>query len=189
MIKIISITILFLVILFGIWQNVYAGKLLLNYPEMGGIKLSEEPTLPEIIKYIYLFSLGIVGFAALISMLIGAIRYITSAGNASKAEDAKDQMTQAILGIIILLAAVLILRTINPDLVNIGFVLPTIGGGTSTTQTNQHVSCQCYLASGGRFFTGFCYQLPQDCTDPCATIGENAGRTCICIPNDTTNCP
>ena len=140
--KIIFITI-FIILFLGISQNVYASKLLLEYPKMGDIELSEEPTLPEIIKYIYLFSLGIVGFVALISMLIGAIRYITSAGNASKAEDAKDQITQAILGIIILLAAVLILNIINPDLVNIGFKLPEITGAGNGERTQWYCYACC----------------------------------------------
>lgn len=161
--------IIFIILFLGIGQNVYAGKLLLEYPKMGDIELSEEPTLPEIIKYIYLFSLGIVGFVALISMLIGAIRYITSAGNASKAEDAKDQMTQAILGIIILLAAVLILRTINPDLVNIGFKLP------ETKQENGAIFKGCFINN--------------ECLNKCKPLCVTPQDAYCAIPLDTGTCP
>jgi hypothetical protein len=130
---------------FGIWQSCHAQQqLLINYPDIkGALKPGETTDLPQIIKYIYMFSLGIVGIVALLAMIIGAAQYVMSAGNPSKASDAKDRIYSAILGIIILVASVLILRTINPDLVNIGFVLPAItptgGGGGGTTYSK----CLC----------------------------------------------
>lgn len=124
--KIVIITIC-LIIFLSIVDNVWAIELLIkNYPVIGGKSLSETSSVPELIRYIYLFSLGIVGFVALLSILIGAVRYVTAAGNTSQVEDAKEQIKQALLGILILLAAVLILNTINPDLVNLGFTLPLI---------------------------------------------------------------
>lgn len=134
---------------FGMWQSCHAQqKLLINYPDIGGTSITSNTTLPAIIKYIYLFSLGIVGVVALLAMIIGAAQYVMSAGNPSKASDAKDRIYSAILGIIILIASVLILRTINPDLVNIGFTLPTItpsgGGGGGTT--NSKCLCCTYPA-------------------------------------------
>lgn len=130
--KFIILTGSLLVFLLAFYHVSYAQQeLLLNYPEMGGQTITRETTLPNVIKYIYMFSLGIVGVVALLSMLIGAVKYVLSAGNASKVADAKDQIFSAILGIILLLASVMILRIINPDLVNIGFTLPnfTPGGG------------------------------------------------------------
>lgn len=121
---IITISIFFL---FGIWQSCQGVELILEgqYPKIGETTPTSEG-LPGFIRYIYLFALGAVGIIALLSILIGAIMYVFSAGNPSKASDAKDRIFSALLGILILLAAVLILRTINPDLVNIGFELPDI---------------------------------------------------------------
>ena len=110
-----------LILFFGIWQTCQAVDLLLDYPNIPGAeKPSSTSTLPGLIKYIYRFSLGICGIVALIAILIGAFKYASASGNSSQVEDAKDQITQALLGILLLLAAVVILNTINPDLVNIG---------------------------------------------------------------------
>jgi len=79
-----------------------------------------------LIKYIYTFALGICGIAALISIVYGAAQYTFSAGDSSKAGDAKNRITQALLGIVTLLFAVLVLSLINPDLIKLGIKLPKI---------------------------------------------------------------
>jgi len=145
--KIIIIILLFL--LWGFWQTVQAADLLLRYPVIAGEEVTTETTLPNLIKYIYLFALGIAGVVALLSMLIGAVRYIMSAGNPSKAGDAKDQIYSAILGIILLLASVIILRTINPDLVNIGFALPEINPQMPITPPSGESWRCCYCCKIG----------------------------------------
>ena len=137
--KLIIITISIFLLL-GFWQTAQAVDLLLDYPNIPGAgEIEEASTLPEIIRYIYMFALGAAGFVALLAILIGAIMYIFSAGNPSKAKDAKDRIMSALLGILILLASVLILRTINPDLVNIGFILPEI----TPTPITDRGSCEC----------------------------------------------
>jgi hypothetical protein len=100
-------------------QNCLAVELLLDWPTIGGESLGEQSSVPNLIKYIYTFALGICGLVALVSIIFGAAQYAFSAGDSSKTGDAKDRITQALLGIIILLCAFLILNTINPDLVNL----------------------------------------------------------------------
>lgn len=106
-------------------RSALAIELLLNYPDIeGAVKPNDAESLPQLIRYIYLFSIGIVGITALLMIIIGAISYVTSAGNPSKAQDAKDRIYSAIIGVILLLASVLILRTINPDLVSLNMSIP-----------------------------------------------------------------
>ncbi len=102
-------------------QNCLAVNLLLKWPELGDTKLNAEGTLPDLISYIYKFALGICGLTALLSIIFGAAQYAFSAGDSSKAGDAKNRITQALLGILILLFSYLILYTINPDLVKLNF--------------------------------------------------------------------
>ena len=106
-------------IFFIVSQNCFAVELLLKWPTIGDQTLGEQSSVPELIKYIYTFALGICGITALASIIYGAAQYTFSAGDASKAGDAKDRITQALLGILILLAAVLILTIINPDLISL----------------------------------------------------------------------
>ena len=82
-----------------------------------GLPVGQE--LPSYINYLFIFSLGLVTILALTQMIIGGITYILAAGNAAKMEDAKDMIFQALLGAGLLLVSYLLLRTINPDLVNL----------------------------------------------------------------------
>jgi len=75
--------------------------------------------LPEYINYLFIFGLGAIAFLALAQMMIGGLTYILAAGNVAKVEDAKDTIRQALLGLGLLLVSYLLLRTINPDLVNL----------------------------------------------------------------------
>ncbi len=106
-------------IIFLLPINITAVETLIRYPEIGGEKIYWGMTLPQIIRYLYLFAMGICGAVALTAILLGAIKYISAAGNASKMSDAKDQIFSAILGVVILLSSYLILNTINPDLVTL----------------------------------------------------------------------
>lgn len=63
---------------------------------------------------IFTWTLGIGGVAALGVIIFGGVMYITSAGNASRQEDAKEWIKAAIYGLILLAAGYLILNTINP---------------------------------------------------------------------------
>lgn len=96
-------------------------ELEVGYPTIPGTSLVpktvEETSLPDYVSYIFNFAIWIVGFLAFASLLYGGIRYLTSAGDPSKADDAKKQMYAGILGIIILFSSYMILNTINPQLV------------------------------------------------------------------------
>lgn len=69
---------------------------------------------------IYQISLAFGIILALAMIIYGGLLYATSRDNVSQQQNAREQIRQAIFGLIILFGAVLILRTINPDLVNLG---------------------------------------------------------------------
>ena len=75
--------------------------------------------LPQYINYLFIFGLSLIAFLALGQMMLGGLTYILAAGNAAKVEDAKETIKQALLGLGLLLVSYLLLRTINPDLVNL----------------------------------------------------------------------
>ena len=131
---------------FCAFRNVFAIDLLLDYPNLPGATTptsGDSNQITETIKYVYVFALGISGIVALISILLGAGRYIFSAGNPSKATDAKDQIFSAVLGILLLVGSVLILRTINPDLVNLNFGATIEGGYVLPNLEASPYSCEC----------------------------------------------
>lgn len=71
------------------------------------------------ISNIYKFGIGAIGVCAMLMIIAGGYMYITSAGNNSSMEKAKGVITDAVVGLILAMAAWLILYVINPDLVKI----------------------------------------------------------------------
>ena len=149
-----------------------------------GLPVGQE--LPSYINYLFIFSLGLVTILALTQLIIGGITYILAAGNAAKVEDAKDMILQALLGVGILLISYLLLRTINPDLVNLRnpTLIPTsfIPAPTPTMPTGPEVppipgipseliynvtSPQACAGAGGQAFSPcqtYCLATPGLCS-------------------------
>jgi hypothetical protein len=95
-----------------------ARELEIDYPEIQGIQPETVSTgLPEYVSYV--FNLGIV-IAILIlfgSLVYGGVLYLISVGQVAKLMAAKERISAAFLGIIIILSSYVILTTINPELV------------------------------------------------------------------------
>jgi len=63
--------------------------------------------------------------------------YLTSAGNTSKMDVAKKVVTDAVIGLVIVLTAYLVLYVINPDLVKVTLSLKALKSGMSSTITGS----------------------------------------------------
>jgi hypothetical protein len=77
----------------------------------------EEPTLPGYVAYFFTFVIGVAGLLAVLALVLGGVRYLTSFGNPEVMSDAKQRMFGGILGLILLTSSFLILKTINPELI------------------------------------------------------------------------
>jgi hypothetical protein len=168
--------------LFGLTPCINAADTLLSYPQVPGApQVAFNMSLPDLIKYIYLFAIGICGAVALASILLGAIKYIGAAGNPSKMGDAKEQIVQALFGVVILLSSYLILNTINPDLVdlNINF--------NSTASVASGRTCSCSYQGQSEIWD--CYttipECQSDCNAECQWWGYDSGA---CLA-DAKTCP
>jgi hypothetical protein len=71
------------------------------------------------IEAIYKIALIIVTLSAVLMLSIGGFMYLTSAGNTSAMGTAKGVIFDSIIGLVIALAAWLLLNVINPDLVSV----------------------------------------------------------------------
>jgi hypothetical protein len=88
--------------------------------QIPGLTTTCIPVLSVYIVAIYNFALTAIGVIALGALVYGGFRYVASAGNPTALSDAKDQMSSALLGLILLFCSWLILNTINPELVLLG---------------------------------------------------------------------
>jgi len=90
-----------------------------NYPEIYGLKPTTSTLLPDYVKYIFNFSIAVVGIIAFLVLIFLGFKYKSSMGNPKKLEDTKKRIIQVFVGIILLLSSYIILKTINPEIVTL----------------------------------------------------------------------
>lgn len=95
-------------------------------PGLGQEPLKQVSGFPEYISRIIPFLLAFAALAAFVQIVFGGILRATSGGNPTAIGDANDRIWQAILGLVLAFSAYLILRTINPDLVSLKFLVPEV---------------------------------------------------------------
>ena len=86
--------------------------------EGGFLKDSKNVTLEEYLTWAFRFVLALVGFLAVMMIVIGGVEYIISGANESMREEAKKRIENAIWGLVMALVSYLVLYTINPSLVD-----------------------------------------------------------------------
>lgn len=93
------------------WSPAFAE---VSVPTVAGIPSGA--TAAELIAYFFNLAVTVGSFIAVVMMVIAGIDYVMSRGNPSKIEDAKRRIQNTFFGVVILMASLLILNTINPDL-------------------------------------------------------------------------
>jgi hypothetical protein len=79
--------------------------------------------LNDLVKYIYNIFTMIGGLAAFAMVVKGGILWLTSTGNPTKINEAKGQITSALIGLIFLLGSYIILKVLNPDILTLNPVI------------------------------------------------------------------
>lgn len=82
------------------------------------MKSGAEVTLNDYVTNIYNFIAMAVGIIGVLMFLVGGFQYMISAGNKAVSGEAKKTMINAIIGIVLVLAAYVFLSTINRQLVD-----------------------------------------------------------------------
>lgn len=87
--------------------------------ELEGIK-----NLGGYTKKVFDIAMGLAGGLAALAFIIGAIQYMTSAGNPISAGEGKNRMISALLGVALTLGSIIVLKTINPQFEKMGIKQP-----------------------------------------------------------------
>jgi hypothetical protein len=77
------------------------------------------PWLAQYISGIYKYAIGAAGLLAVVMMMYGGVRWLTAGGDASGVTAAKERMQNAAVGLVLVLAAYVILYAVSPELVNL----------------------------------------------------------------------
>lgn len=134
--------ILFLLVLIGIFGISFSAFALeLDWPvSPGGAWLGDDSTITDLIAYIYEWAMTIGGIATFIALISAGFQYLTSAGNTTKMSDAKQKITSAITGLVLLLSSFLILSTINPELTTLEIPEISLSGESFEALDPENVS-------------------------------------------------
>lgn len=104
----------------GLVLPLLAGAALeIDFPEISGVKPTDNFGPGNWVNYFFVFGLGVVGLAILGTVIYAGILYLTAGDNSGKITEAKDRLWGTLIGLVILMGSYIILRTINPQLVDI----------------------------------------------------------------------
>ena len=89
-----------------------------DYPDapLGAPAPGKDTTLPQLMKYLFNFGIGIGGILVFLVFIFAGIKWITSAGNPTAIGSAKKMMFGGIAGLALLFLSYVIVITLNPEL-------------------------------------------------------------------------
>jgi hypothetical protein len=101
-----------------------------QYPSFGGADSPQSSgyLLSSYIRYIYNFAIICGGLIALLSLIYGGFRFLTSAGKPAAITDARGQILAGFLGLAVIFGSYIILNELNPDLVSLRMPFATSAG-------------------------------------------------------------
>lgn len=109
--------ILSFLLLFFLFSSSFAYALEAQYPEIFGLSINENSTLPEYAKYFFNVGMISAGILAVIVVAFGGTLYLISSLRGQFTSEGKEWIKAGILGMLLILSAYLIAYTINPYLV------------------------------------------------------------------------
>ncbi len=86
----------------------------------GGAEAIDIPWIAQYMSAVYRYAVGIGGMLAAVMMMIGGVQYLTAGGDSSRVARGKQRITDALLGLMIVMGAYLLMYVVNPDLVGFG---------------------------------------------------------------------
>lgn len=111
-----ALIVVIIFLLFAATGNVLAQQDFVPLEAIPGITDQTDPG--TFFNNIFKIGITIASFLAIIMIMIGGLQYM-STDKINDKEEGKDRITQAILGIILILLSVIILEIINPDILNL----------------------------------------------------------------------
>jgi len=159
---------------------VQSGELEVALPFIG-----KSPATPaDYISGLYRIAIYAAIIAAIIMITIAGINYATSGDNPSKQKEALGQIQDAIIGLVLILASVLLLRTINPALVSLN--LPglnvQLGGEGLKEEEEKEIEAKLYLQCTGICIGQFSGDAASKCQEACKSLYQGGYQRNIADP-------
>jgi len=154
------------------------------------------------VNSIYRYGLVAVGLFAAAGIIYGGVRYLTSLGNPEAISSAKNAIFSAIAGLVILLLSHMILKTLDPRLVNLRLAVKKLYLPEASTrsrsgmQVGQRCDSENPCAFGGTCQNGTCVKAQvtqnpnQQCKskEDCYKVGGRLCENGFCKCNSDDDC-
>ena len=114
LVQVVQISALVLTFVFALSPLAFAQ---FQIPSGSGSGLPNDTSISTFIIRIINIALTVAGLIAVLFLIVGGFRYITSAGNEETAEQAKKIITNSIIGIVVIILSFVIVRVIGNALV------------------------------------------------------------------------
>lgn len=90
-------------------------------PVAGAVAISavDVPWIANYVTGVYRYAVTVAGLLAGVMFVVGGFQYLTAGGDASRVSKGRDRITDAVIGLALVLGAYVILLTVNPDLVSL----------------------------------------------------------------------
>jgi hypothetical protein len=140
------------------------------------------------IRDFYNFALIAVGILAFGAIVYGGVRYAASAGNPSSQETGRSWIRSALIGLLLLGGAYIILRTVNPNLINLQnpdlqtISISTYGQGTSQSACSAITCPSGTIPVNSQTFGGGGAQCSCQNSEGAVSCGGQDSGKC---PNDS----
>lgn len=105
----------------------------------GDIQTGKVTTIAQYVNAVYKYLVGAGGVLAGIMFAIGGFMYITSSGDAGRVTQGKKYITNAILGLVLLVSSYVVLNTVNPNTTELKDIEVAKVAGNAMTGGN----CKC----------------------------------------------
>lgn len=102
-----------------------------------GLASSTPADIGGFINQLYMYGIGVGAIAAVIVLIIGGFKYMTSQAPGGKS-DGRDEITRAVLGLLLLLSPVIVFNVINSDITKFNLDL-SFGGNVNGDPTELGV--------------------------------------------------
>ena len=114
-------------VFFGLAPHVFAQGFvpLTNIPGLTSGAVADTTGLANFLNNLYKYLIGLAAILAVIEIIWGGLE-ISTQDSVSKKSDGKERITQAILGLILVLSPVLVFSIINPSILNLSLNLPEL---------------------------------------------------------------
>ncbi len=139
--------------------------------QFSGPQTVDENLFGRYVRAIYIYFIWTVGVVATGMVIYAGVKWVAAAGNQAKIKDARDMITNAIIGVIIGLTSVVLLNLLSPSFTTLQIPQLTLAkknyyagaAATDVCPREKEINCGDLLETGKKVFDSQGKEIPEFC--------------------------